>query len=223
MNPENDIRAGRQERLQRINELLVITVWPVGNTHHADQVVAMVKRQPEKGVQGWMSFGHAAAVTVFGGFVRYYDLSRHNDVAEQRIHVAEFQPLLDILVIETLRLLVPRNIGYRVRLEKRCPVLLVENLADEGVLAVGEAENGVEHAVENNPRVPALHELRLRARYRCQQLSFNRLSLLFPEKTLYEYLIRRLCLPTMISAGLDASRDCISQYQGGISAGKSKT
>src|SRR5688572_20838076 len=101
--------------------------------------------------------------------------------AEQRIEIAELQPLGRILRMEPTRLLVPGNVGDGVRLEIRLVAFIVANLADEAIGALGDVEQRCQHllvclfriAVADIARLDLPHGVEQDRRARCLLLRFD--------------------------------------------------
>ena len=161
--------AGVGQRLQEAHDGLVVAAGAIGDAHQADHVLAGIERDAEEAVERGMPCRPPAATRIGGRLVGDHRLAAGDRRAEQRFEIAELQALGRILRVEPTRLLVPGNVGDGVRLEIRLAAVVVANLSDETVGALGDVEQRGQHLLVRLFRIAVADIARLDLPNRIEQ------------------------------------------------------
>ena len=103
-----------------------------------------------------------ASAWVVAGVVRNHRLPGDHHRSKQSFEVGELHALGRIGLVERAGGFVPCDVGDGEGLEIGLPLRIAQDLADEAVLAVGQAQNVLEQSIEGLPAVFLHNELQLR-------------------------------------------------------------
>ena len=70
---QDEVRAGCQEWSQQLDEVFVVAADTIGDTYHADHVVAVKERQPQKCIERRVAFGNSCASGIGGRLIGDHD------------------------------------------------------------------------------------------------------------------------------------------------------
>ena len=154
----NNGGVGGEQGFEQLDDGRIVSVRPVRDADHADQLAAVPDGHAEEGIQRRVTRGQAAPAGIGGGGVGNHRLAGGEGGAEEGLQIAELEALRVMLVEEGAHLVVPRDVGDGLGLEIGLPGRIVEHLGHKSVVAVGVLEQELEQPGEGGPAA-VLHEV----------------------------------------------------------------
>ncbi len=149
------------QRLEELDQLLVVTARTIRHTGHAHQFAAMIERKTEVTVDRRVPGRQAARPCVLIGPVGDDEPAARHRRACQVVEIDEQVVGRNELPMQLPRRIVPGNIGDRQATLERLPAFALKNLVQKPVLALGDIHENLQQSRKDRLGLPARNVQRL--------------------------------------------------------------